>query len=192
MRSSILSVATGSSAEQGSSMRMTSGLTARQRARPPPRPAPLLRAARQRRPGCVEPIRNLIPQRGCLEAAADDVVDSRLAPAQKLRTEGDVVANRHRKWARALEDHSNLLAQVEELGRSDDVAAVEHHRSLRSRAGNEVVHAVENPQQSGLAAPRRTDDGRDPPLGDLEGDVLQRAGLAIEEGKGVDLELLSS
>src|SRR5216684_2589646 len=61
-----------------------------------------------------------------------------------------------------------------------------------ARAGHEVVHAIEDPQQRRLAASRRADDGGDPSLRDVEGHVLQRAGLAIEEGKGVDLELRSS
>src|SRR5260370_453320 len=128
------------------------------------------------------------------EASGDVGLSSRVARRVEqvgAGAEGDVVADRHRERARALEDHAHLLAEVEELRRGHDVGAIQHHRALGARAGHEVVHAVEHPQQRGLAAPRGTDDRGDPFLRDVEGHVLQGACLAIEEGKGIDLELRS-
>src|ERR1700736_2224987 len=140
---------------------------------------PLLLAAGKRGPRRVEAVGHLVPERSCLQASAHHVVDAAPAPAQQARTEGYVVADGHRKRAGPLEDHADLLAQVKELRRAHDVAAVEHHRALGARAGNQVVHAVEDAQQGCLAATGRPDDGRDPALRDLERDVLQRAGLSI-------------
>src|SRR5713226_4970418 len=149
----------------------------------------LLLAPGKRCTGFVEAVRDLIPQGGALEAAPDDVVDARFAKAKQSWTESDVVLNGHRKGAGTLEDHAYLLAQVEEPGGTDDVHPVVHHRALRAHPRDQVVHPVEHPQKCGLAAPGRPDDGRDPALGDLERDVLERAVLAIEEGKRVDLQL---
>ena len=103
---SICRVAIGSSAEHGSSMRITSGFTASARAMhrrccwPPESDAPDLPQA----------VLDLVPQRRVAQAALDELValGSSLDEAIEARRRRDVVVDRHgRERVRLLEDHAD-------------------------------------------------------------------------------------
>ena len=110
IRSSILPVEIGSSAEQGSSIRITSGSTARQRAMqsrcccPPDMPKAF----------AVEAVLDLVPERRAAQGALDHLVDVVLMP-EDARAEGDVVVDRLRERVRLLEDHADPLADLDRV-----------------------------------------------------------------------------
>src|SRR6185503_14072112 len=71
-----------------------------------------------------------------------------------------------------------------------DVTAVEHHLTGHLLARIEVVDAVEDAQQRGLAAARRTDEGRNGLVAQLEVDALQRLeAVRVIEVDVTDLDL---
>ena len=49
------------------------------------------------------------------------------------------------------------------------------------RLGDQVIHPVENPQESGLSTTRRTDDGCDSVFMDRQSDVLDRPECIIKD-----------
>jgi hypothetical protein len=81
MSSSILSVASGSSAAQGSSISRISGWLAMARAMH----KPLLLAAGKPERGVVQAVLHLVPQRGGLERALDGLIQLRFARAPATR-----------------------------------------------------------------------------------------------------------
>ena len=157
--SSILAVEIGSSAEQGSSNRITSGLIA------------TVRAMHRR---CCWPPERLRPLAFSLSFtsfhSADRLSDDSTRPSisrlgqlfVEADAEGDVVVDRHRERRRLLEHHADPGAQqIEVQVRRQNVLAVEQDFAFGALAGIEVVHAVEDAQQRRLAAARRTDEGGD-------------------------------
>src|SRR5439155_14244847 len=80
-------------------------------------------AAGKGRRGVAESVFDLVPQRRCLQAAGHRLLHTRRAPAEKAWREGDVVSDRHREWARALEDHADSLPKLEQATGRDDVLA---------------------------------------------------------------------
>ena len=111
------------------------------------------------------------------------------APRQP-QSEGDIVEQGHRKWRRLLEHHADAEAQLRNVHRrGEDVLAVQQHIPLRAMSRVQRIHAVEDPQQRRLAAPRRSYEGGDLPVAQRETDVLERLDLAVEEIEVPYLEL---
>src|SRR6202165_2904613 len=153
----------------------------------------LLLDACERRRGLVEPVADLVPQRRTLEALPHYVLDARRAPAEQPWSERHVALDRHGERAGSLEDHADLLTQLEQLARADDVDLfVEKDLAHGASRRDQVVHPIEDAQEGALAAARRSDDRGDPLLRDLEADVLERLVLAVIEGEPVDLQLRGS
>ena len=97
---------------------------------------------------------------------------------------GDVVEHGLRKGIRLLEDHADAPAQRDHVhARAVDVLAVEEQLARRAAAGDQVVHAVDRPQQRALAAAAGADDGRHLAGWEIERDVLHRLVVAVEEGE---------
>ena len=160
MRSSIFEVAIGSSAEAGSSIRITSGFD-REHARDA---QALLLAAREVERGAVEPILDLVPQRGAGAATAfADLHELRaVALAVDLRAVDDVLEDRLRERVRAAGRPSRCGAGSSPgRPRARRCSRRRAERTGHARAGREIVHAVERPQERRLSASGRTDQGRD-------------------------------
>jgi len=90
------------------------------------------------------------------------------------------------------EDHAHLLAQAQQVGAgSVDVLVVDPHRSLDAHAFDQVVHAVEHPQQRALAAAAGADQGGHLARRDLQVDGDQGLEIAVEKVKapGLDAEV---
>ena len=129
MRSSILAVAIGSRAEQGSSMRITSGSTA-SAARDA---EALLLTARQREGALLQLVLDLVEQSRASERALDDLVET-LALAEETRAERDVVVDRLRERVRLLEDHADAAPDLDRI----DLGPVE----VDAVVGEAAVHAA--------------------------------------------------
>ena len=103
MRSSIVAVAIGSSAEAGSSSSRTSGSIAIARAMqsrccwPPERPRAL----------SLEPVLDLVPERGAAQRRLDALVELADFDPEIARRPGDVVVDRLREGVGLLEDHAD-------------------------------------------------------------------------------------
>ena len=111
IRSSMRAVAIGSSAEHGSSIRITSGLD-RDRARDA---QALLLAPRQAERALLELVLDLVPQRRVLERLLDEVAEVAAAVAVDPRSVGDVVVDRLRERVRLLEDHPDPPADLGDI-----------------------------------------------------------------------------
>jgi hypothetical protein len=149
--SSTCAVAMGSSAEQGSSIRRTSGLVATARAMhrrccwPPDRPVP----------GCVEAVLRLVPQRGAAQRFLHDLVQLRLVGGQPVdaRAVGDVVVDRLRERVGLLEDHADLGAQLHRVDAIVvDILAVE--RDLPSTRATSIVSFIRLRQRRKVDLPQ--------------------------------------
>src|SRR5262249_27391252 len=186
INSSIFAVEIGSSAEHGSSNRITSGSTA------------TVRAMHSR---CCWPPERLSPLAPSLSLTSSHSAAQRgLDPVGKLRArqpliepdaESDVLVNRHRKRRRLLEHHADARAQqVKVLLVGENVLAVEQDLALRPLVGIEIVHAVENAQQRGLAAAGGTDEGGHPVLVERQTDGFERFIIAVVEVEVADGHLL--
>ena len=78
----------------------------------------------------------------------------------ETHAEGDVLVDGHGERRRLLEHHADVGAQqIEVLLRAQHVLAVEQHLAVGALMRIEVVDAVQDAQQRGLAAARRTDEG---------------------------------
>ena len=177
MRSSIRAVAMGSSAEAGSSMRMTSGSTARQRAMhrrcccPPER----LRALALSR--CLTSSQSA----ACCSARSTRPSRSSFLP-EDARAEGDVVVDRLRERVRLLEDHADELADLDRVDlRAVEVEAVVEELALHLGSGDEVVHAVEAADERALAAARGPDHRRHLVRGDVEREAANGRLAAVRD-----------
>ena len=142
----------GSSAEHGSSIRITVGI-GRQRARDA---QALLLAAGHPVGVALEPVLDLVPQRGALERRLDDLVHVALH-AEHARAEGDVVVDRLRERVRLLEHHPDQLAHldgvdvvaVEVLAVEEDLAADASRRARGRSCGSGSGCSVLLPQPDG-------------------------------------------
>jgi hypothetical protein len=101
----------------------------------------------------------------------------------------DVVVEAHGKRIGFLEYHADPLAQVYDVGiGSVDIGAFVKHGTLDPNAAYQVVQPVERAEERGFTASGRTDQRRDAPFLDVDGDVLQRLGRAIPEIEVADAE----
>ena len=176
--SSIFAVAIGSSAEQGSSMRMTSGPTAMARAMhrrccwPPDNPVPV--SSSRSLTSSNRPAR--------LQAGHHDLVEIgfRFREAMDARAIGDVLVDRLRKRVRLLEHHADAGAQLHHVESGIiDVLSVDLDSAGHARDRDGVVHPVDAAQERRLAAPRWADQRGHRPLRDIEVDIEQCALLAV-------------
>ena len=177
--SSILAVEIGSSAEDGSSSRITSGLM-RDGAGDA---EALLLAAGQTQAGLAQLVLHLVPQGRLAKSPLDPVVE---LGARKLLVEadaeGDVLVDRHRERRRLLEHHADPGAQLVDVDRwGQDVVPVEEDLALGALIRIEGVDAVEGAEQRRLSAAGRSDQSRDLPVVEVHGDALQALEAAIVE-----------
>ncbi len=146
-------MAIGSRADAGSSRSRTSGSIAIARAMQsrccwPPHSDSAL---------SLQPILDLVPERGARECPLDALVQALLHP-QHARPPGDVVVDGLRERIRTLEDHADPPAH---LDRIDAVtvyvrAPIEHLPSTLC-SGHQIVHAVQAADEGALSATGRTD-----------------------------------
>ena len=147
INSSILRVAMGSRAEQGSSISNTSGSVAMARAMqrrcccPPESESPLLCSL------SLTSSQRAAPQ-GFSTFAAFPLV------AVQAQAEGDVVVDARGERIGLLEDHADIAAHGNRVDRGIvDVAPAVMDVAFEAKAAHEVVHAVEAAQYRALAAP---------------------------------------
>ena len=132
----------------------------------------LLLTARHAEGVRVEPVLDLVPERGAAQRLLDDLVHVALHP-EDPRAEGDVVVDRLRERVRLLEDHPDQLADLDrvDLGPVEVLAVVEQ-LALDRGARDEVVHPVQAADQRALPAARGSDQGRHLALEDVHRDLL--------------------
>ena len=177
MSSSIWSVLRGSSAEHGSSIRITSGSVAIARAMHsrccwPPDSAS---------PDCLSLSLTSSQMCGPAKAGFDEVVNVALVPDDP-RPECDVVVDRLRERVRLLEDHADPAADLDRIDvTAVHIDAVVEHLAFDADPGDQVVHAVDRPQERRLAAAGWPDERGDLLRPDVDRDVLHRAERAVIE-----------
>src|ERR687891_2303409 len=111
---------------------------------------PLLLAARHAEGVGLEPVLDLVPERGVAERALDDLVHAALHP-EHARAEGDVVVDRLRERVRLLEHHADALAHLDGVHLAAvEVLAVVEDLALDPGRGDQVVHSVETADQGRL------------------------------------------
>src|SRR3569833_112362 len=152
----------------------------------------LLLATRQAETAHVELVLDLVPEGGAAQRMLDAGIDLGLRQALvEPDAEGDVLVDRHRERRRLLEHHADAGAQQVDVDPGvEQVLAVELHLAGRALAGIEVVHAVQDAQQGGLAAARRSDEGGRLIGVERQVAALQRARIAVEALEVLDRELL--
>src|SRR5665213_767648 len=141
----------------------------------------LLLAAGETKRGTLQSVLDLLPQAGALEGALHRLFEV-AAAAPPLQTEavGDVVEDRHGKGIGSLEEHADTTTQSDHpgwVGRSGH--ALEKNLAARPVAGDQVVHAVDGPEQRALATAAGADDCRDPTLGGGQVDLAERLEVAV-------------
>src|SRR5664280_255081 len=126
---------------------------------------------------------DLFPQGGALQRMLHAALQVGFRqPLVKPDAEGDILENRHRERRRLLKHHADLGAQqIEVLRRRQNILVVELYMPAGALVRIEVVHAVEDAQQRGLAATGRTDEGGHLALIQRAIDVLQGTVIAIKE-----------
>ena len=149
---------------------------------------PLLLAAREAERTFLQPILDLVPERGLLKCAFDAAAHVVSHP-EDARAEGDVVVDRLRERVRLLEDHPDPTADLDGI----DPLAVEVRPVIQNLAahlcgGNEIVHSVETADQRALATAGWSDERRDRILEDIERDVLDRHVRSVGNGEIPDLK----
>jgi hypothetical protein len=126
----------------------------------------------------AEPVLDLVPQVRAAQRALDDLVEQVLLdpPAVELQARRDVVVDRHRRErVRRLEDHADLPPHAHRVGVGRvDVLIVEQDLALHARAHDQLVHAVQRPQEGRLPAAGGADQRRDLVRLQRDVDVLDR------------------
>ena len=146
---------------------------------------PLLLAAREPEGRLVEPVLHLVEEGRVDEAPLHDIVELAAlggrsgVDAVHAGAVGDVLVDGHREGVGLLEDHSDPLAQLDDVDVPEDVRAVVEHLALDPHRVDEVVHPVEDPQEGRLAAARGPDEGRYRVGRDLHRHFLQRLRRAV-------------
>ena len=112
----------------------------------------------------VQVVFDLVPQHGIPQALLHDFIQLSLVLDQPKHAwaKGHVIVNRLRKWIRFLEHHPHPLAQFGHIVIGGiDIPAFQQDLPLDARPGDGVIHPVQAAQESGFAAARRSDQGRD-------------------------------
>src|SRR6185503_10084188 len=146
---------------------------------------PLLLAARQPERARTQSVLHLFPQRGSTKGSLDDVIERSIAgDAVDPWTVGDVLIDRLRKRIPALEDHTDALAERDDVhSLVEDALAVEAHVAFVTNTGNEIVEAVDRAQKGRFAATRRADQSCDRARRHRHLDALERLLLSVPEGE---------
>ena len=143
----------------------------------------LLLTAREAERVLLQPVLDLVPERGVPERALDALVEA-LLHAEDARAERDVVVDRLGERVRLLEDHADAAANLDRVDvRAVEVAVVVEHLAFDAGAGDEVVHAVEAADERALAAARRPDERRHEVLLDVEADTLEGDVARVAHGQ---------
>jgi hypothetical protein len=142
-----------------------------------------LLAAGERQAVGVQLVLDLIPQRGALQGLLHAAVQFGFRQLLvQPDAERDVFVDRHRERRRLLEHHADLGAQhIEVLRRRQDVVIVEPHAAGGALIRIQIVHAVQNAQQSRLAAAGRANESRDLAVKERHVDTFKRAVVAVIE-----------
>jgi hypothetical protein len=154
---------------------------------------PLLLAAGQTGTGLVEAVLDLVPQvrpaQGLLDGLGEDLLVPHAVEAHPGR---DVVEDRHRRErVGALEDHADGPADVHRVHLGGvEVVVVEHDAALDAAAGDDLVHAVQRPQEGRLAAAGRADEGRHGTGFHRHGHVLDGLEAAVVDVEVLDVDAL--
>ena len=131
-------------------------------------------------PGWVRRFAHLTPEPRPLERLLDEPVLVVATEARQLEAGQHVVADVHgREGVGLLEDHADPHADL--LGpraRRVDVLAVEVDLTCQRGTRDQLVHAVEQPQEGGLAAARGPDQRRDLACGHVQVDAFQHEVVA--------------
>src|SRR6185437_454024 len=124
-----------------------------------------------------------LPQRGSPERLLDAPFNLFLGqPFIETDSKGDILVDRHREWRRLLEDHADpRTQQVEVDARIEEILTLEDDLSGCALTWIEVVHPVQNAEQRRLATARWPDERGRLVCIQRQGDVLQSAGVAVEE-----------
>ena len=109
----------------------------------------LLLATREAEAVCAEFILDLIPQGPPLQGLFNAAVYFGLRKfLVETDSEGDVLVDRHRKWRRLLEHHSDPGPQQVQIQPGiENVLAFEQYLTFGTLTGIQIVHAVENAKQ---------------------------------------------
>ncbi len=98
-------------------------------------------------PERLQDVLDLVPQGGLAQGAFDQIVHVSLI-AVNACSPGDVLVNRLRKRVGLLEDHPDALADCHRIHAAGvQVFSIKEHLALCMRAGDQLIHAVEGPQQ---------------------------------------------
>ena len=185
IRSSIRCVAIGSSAEHGSSIRITSGP---RRDRPGDAQA-LLLPARERQPGLLELVLDLVPQRRPAERLLDQLVHVAL--------EAGDLADRRRCCRRSTWGTGSASGtpcrsaggpRPGRPARVVEVDAVVQQRPLDPGALDQVVHPVQAADERRLAAAGRADQRRDLVAVDRQRHVADGPEVPVVDGQVANVE----
>ena len=87
-----------------------------------------------------------------------------------------------------MEHHTHALAQTADVAIAQDILTIERNLALDAAILDAVVHAVKAAQQRGLSAARRTDKRGDLLVANLDGYVLERVVVAIEQIEALDVD----
>ena len=121
----------------------------------------LLLAARQAERAGVQAVLHFFPKGGRAQAAFDNAIEFRTcSDALEPQAVGDVLVDGLGERIGALEHHADAPAQFDDIHLAAvDVVAGDADAAFDADVVNQVVHAVEAPQEGGLTATGRSDEG---------------------------------
>ena len=124
-------------------------------------------------------ILHFVPQRRAAQTFLNDLRDRQVRPVD-FGAIGDIFENGFGKRIRPLEHHSNAAAKLRNVLRKN-ILSVEQNFPFQACIPHGFVHAVERPQQGGLAAARWTDQRSHAIGGNAHVDVKEGLLFAVEE-----------
>ena len=93
---------------------------------------------------------------------------------------GNVLVDRFRKWVGLLENHANAPTHLDWVDPLViKVLAIKQHSAGEAAALDQIIHAVESPQNRGFAAAGRTNKGCYFPLGDFHENIVDSNIFAV-------------
>jgi len=131
-------------------------------------------------------VAHFVPQAHVRQASFDDLIQVVVAAEpQHAWPKGHIVIDRLWEGVRALKDHAHPLPQAHHIVPGlIDLLVVQQYVALQVKRANRIVHAVQAAHKGRLAAARGTDERRDLPLFDLEGDIREHLFAAV---KGIEV-----
>jgi hypothetical protein len=140
----------------------------------------------------VQAILHLVPESCRAEAPLDPLVQLRPPARQAVDpyAVGDVVEDRLRKRVGLLEHHADPAPEPHDVhARGVDVHAVYEDTAVDAGARHDVVHPVERAEERALAASGRPNERRHDVGLERDGDIAQRALLAVVEVQADNVDL---